>query len=380
MKKILFLETKKQHLEVLYPQIILMKNSGYKIFIAINKDTSNIDLITSLRKDDKINFLIRDSKTPMLFYFWQLKKFIKRNKIDLINLNTLEGFEDNLLYLVFLSNFKTIRNVHNLENLLDKNKYTGLKNILMSYIVDKVNEKIDYNLVLNESVLNTAKKNKIDDIDYFYPIFYKEFLDDNKCNLQFKDDKIKIGVQGGVSFSRRNYMNLISSLKKLNYRYKDKLNIYIIGNINSVDGNKLKQKIKEYKLENQFNYFNEYISYKKYFNLLNNMDYLLPLIDRNVPNFKKYNKSKITSTQLMSLAFSLPMINSDDFEMNSKFKNLSINYHGLKLEEGLKKAININKKEYNNLLKKFDLIEEIKFEYQKFKYQSIVNKVMKEEV
>lgn len=139
----------------------------------------------------------------------------------------------------------------------------------------KVNSKVDYNLVLNKEIYSTARKLNVKNIDYFYPVFFRDFLEEEgittvKIN---KSSPVKIGVQGGVYFNRRNYSSLIEGLNGLNIPIKQKVRIYIIGNIATDDGEKLRKIIRANGLDNNFVYFNKYLNYKDYFKLISEMDF-----------------------------------------------------------------------------------------------------------
>ncbi|ACL70632.1 glycosyltransferase family 4 protein [Halothermothrix orenii] len=375
MVKVLIIEPRKQHLEVLYPQVKFLQEGDCKVYVAVSSETYNLDLIKFL--EDDITFIVRE-KEHLLFFMKKLKKIIQKEGIDLVVMNTLEGSLDLYLYNLFLRNIKTVRVIHNLDFLFENNYSNPLKNYLVKRIMTKVNSKVDYNLVLNKEIYSTARKLNVKNIDYFYPVFFRDFLEEEgittvKIN---KSSPVKIGVQGGVYFNRRNYSSLIEGLNGLNIPIKQKVRIYIIGNIATDDGEKLRKIIRANGLDNNFVYFNKYLNYKDYFKLISEMDFLMPLIDRQVGSFSKYNNFKITSTEMMALAFKKPLINSSDFKLPDRYNSVVISYPGSVVSEGFEKAVNLSNIEYKNMVDYYNDFEERDFRKQQERYLKVINKIL----
>ena len=374
MKKVMIIEAQNQHLEVLYPQVISLLNEGFQVFVAVNEYSYEVDLINSLKNDNNVNFVVRQKKQPLFSHFYNLRKFIIKKKINTVIINTLESSEIAFLYNIFLRKFNTIRIIHNLDYVYQENRYDNkFKDYMYRRTIKKINRSIKYNFVLNEDVYKTAVGLGYKNMGFFYPIFFDRFYSSQINNKDFNNNNIiKIGVQGKVHFSRRNYLSLIDSLKKMPASYSHRIKIYIIGNINTEDGRIFLKEIKNYGLHKNFVVFNEFINYKKFFELINEMHFLLPLIDSSIDNYDKYNKHKITSTESMALVFKKPMISSKEFKHCCEFKDVSLRYEGENITNAFIEILKMTKEDYQYLINNYSSRE--KYVVQQKKYISIINK------
>ena len=366
LKKILLIETNKRHLEVLYPQIIFLLDSGYQVLAAVNRHAFNVDLINSL--SEKVDFILQSKHESTYAFFRRLRGIIKKEAIDTLVFNTFEGSKVLIPYFVYLKKFNSIRIIHNL-NYLSENKHYA--NRIINYLVNKIKnqaeQKMKYNFVLNRSLLNEARRLNMTNIDYFAPVFFSGFFTPKKQDRQ-RDDMIRIGVQGGVWFGRRNYLSLIDGLLNLDPTYRKRIKVYIVGNINTPDGKALVEAIKAHGVEDNFEYYSYFLSYSQYFNILSQMDYLATIIDRYVDDYQVYNRSKITSTVSMALALRKPMINSCDLWMEDAYKKTSLFYEETDLSSALKEAIDLSSEAYWLMVENYGQFEELDYEKQKNRY------------
>lgn len=359
LKKILLIETNKRHLEVLYPQIIFLLDSGYQVLAAVNRHAFNAE---------KVDFILQSKHESTYAFFRRLRGIIKKEAIDTLVFNTFEGSKVLIPYFVYLKKFNSIRIIHNL-NYLSENKHYA--NRIINYLVNKIKnqaeQKMKYNFVLNRSLLNEARRLNMTNIDYFAPVFFSGFFTPKKQDRQ-RDDMIRIGVQGGVWFGRRNYLSLIDGLLNLDPTYRKRIKVYIVGNINTPDGKALVEAIKAHGVEDNFEYYSYFLSYSQYFNILSQMDYLATIIDRYVDDYQVYNRSKITSTVSMALALRKPMINSCDLWMEDAYKKTSLFYEETDLSSALKEAIDLSSEAYWLMVENYGQFEELDYEKQKNRY------------
>lgn len=102
----------------------------------------------------------------------------------------------------------------------------------------------------------------------------------------------------------------------------------------------------------------------------------MPLIDRQVGSFSKYNNFKITSTEMMALAFKKPLINSSDFKLPDRYNSVVISYPGSVVSEGFEKAVNLSNIEYKNMVDYYNDFEERDFRKQQERYLKVINKIL----
>ena len=173
------------------------------------------------------------------------------------------------------------------------------------FILKRMEDIFRVNIVLAKQLKEYNDKNHIyKNVEYYYNIDYSEFKDD----FLWDPDIIRIGIQGAVELKRRDYFRLIEIAKLLRNNKIHIIKFYIIGNSNSNDGIIIKNLIKENALDDYFVYYNRKLSYAEFYQLINQMDFLMPLFNRNSEFYLKYNSTKITSTTTLALAFNKRML------------------------------------------------------------------------
>jgi hypothetical protein len=113
-------------------------------------------------------------------------------------------------------------------------------------------------------------RSKCENFFFFYSLCLKE---KNLFN-SLDNSKIIIGIPGSYDTERRDYNFLMNTCEKLNVKESLKLKLIFIGNFKNIDS-KFTSFFKKKKIEIVF--FREYISMKKYVELLNSVDYLLSI-------------------------------------------------------------------------------------------------------
>jgi hypothetical protein len=338
--KIMIIETNKQHLDVLYPQVIFFLDSGYHVTIVVNHETMKVDLIQSLVT--RVKIIVKRNIENDYAFFKRLSRLVKEYNIQLIIFNTLEYSNILLPFLLYMRRFRVARVVHNLEIIINtKNNCKKMfNNIFKRIIYILINKYITWNFCLNETLCQKAYDMGVKCVDYFYPVFFTPFFKTIKNNTKNKS-VVYFGVQGGVWSSRKNYEGLLKAVIKLKKQERNRIKIFIIGDINTLYGKIFISELKRMGIEEYFVWYNKHLSYEEYFNIINNMDYLMPLIDKTIDNYEKYNSYSISSTVSFALAFKKPLINSTDFKLLKKYNNFTVYYDGDNIADGLRRAIKI---------------------------------------
>jgi hypothetical protein len=303
-KKILIVEAHNFHEEVVKAQLDLI-DSKYELFLALNEDI----LKKGLQLERENQFIIKSKNRVMKFitlielFFW-----IRSHKFDIIIFNTVEDRFTKLLSAILPEKIKKVGIIHDLDNY----RYYG--------------EHINNFLVLSKKLFeNLHKKISTDkNIHYFYPLIYslKEQLD-YTYYANKEDAKIEICIPGKIEYSRRDYAGLVGLASKLK---NPNIKFILLGNITKDDGPKIYDMIKKKKLENRFEYFENFIPYDLFFKKIYNSDILFPLLTKKVKNYQKYKESKITAIFNLAYLFKKPLLLPKELAGDSEFKNFAISY------------------------------------------------------
>jgi len=298
MKVVLLVEINSYHEEVIYPQIkALISSNQYDTILLINSSILEDNIFE--RFGNRVSILTVDSELSIGEKLKYAKRIAKKLKPDLIIFNTAEGARMVFyINLYFMRNRNIIRIMHNFL-LLEDIPYWK------KFILKRMEDIFRVNIVLAKQLKEYNDKNHIyKNVEYYYNIDYSEFKDD----FLWDPDIIRIGIQGAVELKRRDYFRLIEIAKLLRNNKIHIIKFYIIGNSNSNDGIIIKNLIKENALDDYFVYYNRKLSYAEFYQLINQMDFLMPLFNRNSEFYLKYNSTKITSTTTLALAFNKRML------------------------------------------------------------------------
>lgn len=365
MPSIILIEPKLQHLEVLYPQILFLLESDYSVTVATCEKARNVDILKSLKK--KVTFIVRKKNEPLFLFLFR----ISRKKYDLTIFNTLEGSTVQYSYLLFFRKLQVVRVVHNLPP--DQPKY-----LLSSKIQSRVEKSVNGSVFLNKQLADLSKISPDSNSGCFYPVFFDDFLKSRNIKPENSGctSVLKLGVQGNVEELRRNYTGLIKSVSRLPEKQKQKIQVHIIGNSSNQFGSFLKDNVEKNGLSEIFHFYDEYLSFENFFRILSNMHFLLPLIDKTLPIFSRYEGKKITSTTSMALAVKKPLLVSSDLPVEKNITPIALFYPGPNLETGIMDALRLTDTEYAKLVSNIDNLDEISFRCQHDSYMKIIKKAI----
>lgn len=330
-KKILLLEYNYFHEEMLHPLVELLKLK-YEIYLWINEKIYKKNLINL---KENIN-LIKSNKILKFLSIFFLLFFLKMKKINFIIFNTWDDRYVRIINNLCGKNIIKAGILHNADKLTDKEKNKNY--IVLSQLIYKnLKEKFtDYNII------------------YIYPIIYNYNIQIQENN-NVENNKIKICIPGKVEFTRRDYIFLIEFLKRNNLK---NIRFIILGNIKSKDGQILYKNIKDNKLENYFELFDEFIDYEIYFRKIIQSDIIMPLIHPGIQNYEKYQTNKITAAFNMAYSFKKPLLLFNQFSKYDEFTDFSVFYNFDNLAKILcsENLFKLIKEKVNNIEKcqKFD--------------------------
>lgn len=317
-KKILIIESTVSHTPYIETLMELFSQNDkiepYAFFNKSHEATLKKDFLEFYRKnkdrffiDNKI-YVETSSLNEMKYRISQLKQIarvVRKNKIDLIHVNTIQSKRNIplILYLILMrKKFAiTIHNTHlDSKNISDKifkflNKQLILKSNFLFLLGDYLKEDSFF-----------KKKKKIL-INYVY--------DFNKKNVK-KYNKITFSIIGTPNQKKGDFKKIFESFSKLLYLNKDiakKIKLIIPIKIRSPE---IIEMIKKYGLHQITEYFEEYVPEKKYLEMLRKSHYaIIPeLFDRDP------GERKISASFPYGCAYMLPLITPKKYLIHNKNK------------------------------------------------------------
>lgn len=92
------------------------------------------------------------------------------------------------------------------------------------------------------------------------------------------------------------------------------MKFFLLGNIRNNDGPGILEAIRKKELEDFFFWREEFIPYKEFFSILQNSDYILPLLSHSIVNHDHYLQSQISASFNWAYAFKKKLLVHDDFK------------------------------------------------------------------
>jgi len=280
-KRCVVVEYNDFHDEVLPSVVFYLTSLGY-----------HVDVITSyavFKKNIFSTFDAADRPKFSWFYYdgWGVsawEKLFKFAGYELIFFNSIEP--EYILHKRYYKDTPALAVMHNAK-LLEKKSY---KDLFSSKATLPLCLSLNaYNYVQND--LNYKK------VDWISPIIFS-----SAANIQ---KKVTFCVQGNIVFSRRNYLDLITSVTSLVNEGVRDFSIAIIGK-NTGDCKDLKSRIRSLNIYAYFVFYESELEYSNFYQKIQSSCFLLPLIDTTAIEYKPYFSYKVSS--VMGLIFGFTII------------------------------------------------------------------------
>lgn len=309
-KCVALVELGNSHDECLFSQYYFLKEADYKIHLIINEiPFRRIKGII----DGESFFVIPQKKNWLSSWInlMRVNNYLIRRDIKTIIINTAQGNQVRNLTLLLSKKINITGIMHNADKL---NK---------SFTQKIISRKVKKYLVLNDFVLREIQKSDIRmNLQSFYPIFYPQTI--KKNGITKKGTDFRVCIPGNVEFKRRDYKGLIDelSINKIN----DNIKFIILGNASKNDGKLLISEIISRKLEKHFIFFKSFVPNYQFFKTIQTSDLIMPLVHPDKPNFKYYNRFKISGTYNLAFGFKIPMFVPRLFSLLDDFKEYALFY------------------------------------------------------
>ncbi len=191
-----------------------------------------------------------------------------------------------------------------------------------------------------------------------------------------RDEPVCFCVQGNLAYDRRNYRSLIDAVDQVASVTARDFSIFLIGR-DRPDGRAFRTEVTRRGLRKYFRYSTEgwtrwleYIGrdlpYRRFYNLLQQAHFILPLVDSSSERYNDYYQTKITSS--LSIAFGMGIIPVLEKSLACHYgtEQASISYETGDLAEAMNKALLLSPEEYAALQQRLvrmhdDLLRESRF-------------------
>jgi len=338
-KKIAIIETGGSHDELIYPQLLFLKQSGHETHLIIRKNhlkrislDQYADHVFTFPDDESLLVRIRNIR--------QLINYLKRFQIHQLVINTAQGAFIRDLSLFLPSKYSVTGISHNPHK------------IGRSFNQKLISKRIKKYFVLNDYIIKHIQtKNP----DLSFQSFYAVFIPYIPVKKVHKE--LIISIPGAIDFNRRDYDLLYESLRKKTIHRNILFNF--TGKCQSPEAKAFRQKMTDL-LPKQCHFYDEFIPEKQFLDITGNADLLLPLITPHIPNFILYKKYKISGTINLSFGLKIPMLMHESLKGISDYQTSSFFFGGDNLVDLLNR---LNKKK--NLIneKKVEIAGEEKFQF-----------------
>jgi GT2 family glycosyltransferase len=298
--KVLLLEFK-YHQEIIPSQILMLLEAGYEVHLILNERLWDEQLLGRFRGSIHVTLLPKSNLLPQkIISIFKIRKYIRANGIEYMVLNTLDS-NFNYFLLQLNPSVHAIGIVHQVHRFVTRKMHRSNLRLIKGVAT------------LSTYTLSFFKNN------FEYPArkacFYPIFFDESTANAERLDnDEIRIVVPGQIDLKKRDYHQLITTLEKYRDDNFNGVKLFLLGNIRNNDGPEVLETIRKKGLERFFFWKDEFIPYKDFFSILQNCDYVLPLLSRAVNNHDHYLQSQISASFNWAYAFKKKLLVHTEFK------------------------------------------------------------------
>lgn len=298
--KVLLLEFK-YHQETIPSQVLMLLEAGYEVHLILNERLWDEQLLGKFRDRIHLTLLSRTHLLPQkIISILKIRRYIREHGIEYLVLNTLDSNFNNFL-LRLNPNVHAIGIVHQVHRFITRKMHrNNLK------LVKGVATLSSYTLRYFRNNFDHAGKSAC-----FYPIF---FNDANGVAERSPEAEIRIVIPGQLDLNKRDYYQLITHVEKYKQSGGRGVKFFLLGNIRNNDGPGILEAIRKKELEEFFFWSEEFIPYKEFFSILQNSDYILPLLSHSIVNHDHYLQSQISASFNWAYAFRKKLLVQDDFK------------------------------------------------------------------
>jgi hypothetical protein len=357
-QKAAILEFGTSHDDIFYSQVRFLKESGYEVYLVLNRVFEN-RLSNYGEFDGTFLMDLKDVGYGDFIEVIKAWKFLRRNKIKYIILNTVQGTGARNFCLLPHWGMNLTGIVHNADLL------AGKSSTFRFYIKPRLKKFF----ALNKYIWDNINLSKRFSYDWIYPIFTEK----TKSVITKRNNEFWVVIPGNVETERRDYIGLLSALK--GKQLPENLKFVLLGKSmhSGGAGEKIKALIKEYSLENNFVMFDGFVEWDAFNDYTSQADLIATLIHPSAKSFANYSTSKISGSYLIAFNNKVPLLSHNYFENYCDIAESAFFYES---DDIYTQIISL----YNNRQmveqKKIEMQnnQNFDFEFQRLKYVALVEK------
>lgn len=311
--KIALLEIGDSHDECLYGQIKILNSQPKNqiTLICCEKLRQNTSFFDGVKNRHFVTF--REGLSEWIDLF-KLYLFIEKQKFDKVLINTAQGARvKKMMLFPFRKRTLFVGILHNLKKLENSTGQRIISNRIKRYFV------------LNDYLLSIANSSKHTDLQFtsYYPIFFPDYP---TSDIQKPDNETWICIPGQVELKRRDYESLFEGIR--NTPIREGIKFILLGRCEHEHGNGafVKAKIKELGIENRFMLWDSFVDSETFYTILEQSDFILPLIHPQHDSFSLYT-NQISGSYNLAFGYKKILLMEESFRKHSDFTDNSIFYN-----------------------------------------------------
>jgi hypothetical protein len=307
---ILLIEMGGSHIECVHSMVHFLYLSKCSIHLACNKK-----LVPSVIEKNKLSFLLEleNEFSPMeqLKTFFTIRKYIRKNKIDTIIINTAEiTVIRNLSF--FLPAINCVGIVHNAKKLEQSFTFTKI-----------LSRRIKKFFVLGDYLLSRINPDPIFKVASFFPVYFPKV----KQLTPIKPlPDFWVIVPGEAEQQRRDYVAFIDAVKHTPDLQKN-IKFIFLGKYNLQQNFDSAITTSNWWKE-RFITFDDYLDYDTFHSYIQQANFILPLLKIGKDDF--YGSSRISGSFNLGLGYKKPFLLPERYRENKDLANYSIYYTSMK--------------------------------------------------
>lgn len=310
--KVALLETGNSHDECLYAQVKIW-NSTDNVHLTLVCNQKLKANVSSFNGVSSFHFVSVRSGLKQWIDMWRLSRWIKRQKFNLVVINTAQGAVVKKL-MMFLNGRKP--------------KLFGILHNIVKVNSGSISQRLISNRLSGYFVLNDYLLHQLDNKKLttktaaFYPVIFPSF---SEVKLPPKGDETWVCIPGQVEMKRRDYAGFFDALER--QKPVANLRFILLGRCAHAhgDGAFVKQRITELGMEKQFMLWDEFISNELYHSIIRQSDFIMTLIHPEHISWQLY-EGQITGAYNLAIGYQKPLLLHRNFSQYADFKENAVFY------------------------------------------------------
>jgi len=344
--RIALIEFGGSHDECLLTQVYALKQVNAYIVLVCDEAIKNrnpeiVAMVDDIYLVKTTGKAIGDLKTMKL-----LVNFLVSQNIQKVVFNTAQGGHVRNLALLMPKHISCYGIIHTIKKFNE------------SFTQKIIHKAIKHYLVLSDDLLPRVKQQKNLTIQSFYPVdFTKTVTHSTK-----KEGDVWVTIPGGVETRRKD----LSSCADLIEQSPPNVRFIFLGKTDETreDAKVFLEELKGRNILDRVSIYTEFVPHETFFNVLNETDFLLPLIHPHTPSSNEYIKNQISGSFNLSFGLKIPLLIHEAYSGEQDLQQSAFFYREFNFGEQLQCAIQ------NRELKKQEIssVEKWKSDYQQKLY------------